>query len=145
MNTDAERQAGEIRLRAELKTGELIPKEQAAGRLAKRGTDKLNIHHGDIKTLADYGISRDQSSRRHMSKGARALAVAMIYPEPTKHKRAGQSVKIKGCGIDASYLSQARTVLYEQPTLAQAVLSGSAPLSDADTHRSNTGPTFAPA
>ena len=41
--------------------------------------------------------------------GQRAMAVAMMFPEPAKLKRAG-SLKIKNQDINAGYLSQARTV-----------------------------------
>ena len=34
-------------------------------------------------------------ARRHMTKGQRAMAVAMIYPEPAKLKRKGGSVETK--------------------------------------------------
>ncbi len=59
-----------------------------------------------------------------MTKGQRAMAVAKIYPEPVKHKRGGQSVKITELGIGGSYLSHARTVLAQAPDLVAAVLAG---------------------
>ena len=43
-NTDAERKALEIRLRAERKTGQLIKEMQEAGKLASQGSAKGNQH-----------------------------------------------------------------------------------------------------
>ena len=48
---------------------------------------------------------------RHMTKGQRAMAIAMIYPEPEKGGRGKKSVRITEFGFDPSYLSHARTVL----------------------------------
>ena len=83
LNMDAERQAREIRLRAERKVGELIKEQQKTGTLAnKNGGQKSrqNQHSAGVtrrdtcktdkseklipsKTLADIGISRNQSSK----------------------------------------------------------------------------------
>lgn len=57
--------------------------------------------------------------RRHMTKGQQAMAVAMMYPEPTPGKR---SVIITG--VSESYLSHARTVYHSAPDLMTAVLNG---------------------
>ena len=67
--------------------------------------------------------------RRHMTKGQRAMAVAMIYPDPVKIKRAGSS-KTEELGAGA-YLSYARTVLRFAPDLADGVLTGSTSLDEA--------------
>ena len=57
--------------------------------------------------------------RRHMTKGQRAMAVAMIYPEPEQGK-SKTSVIITEVGFAASYLSHARTVLRHSPELARS-------------------------
>jgi hypothetical protein len=65
-NTDAERRACEIRLRAERKAGQLLAKmPKANGRLAGRNADGSARRSSDAttETLADLGISRDQSSQ----------------------------------------------------------------------------------
>lgn len=69
--------------------------------------------------------------RRHMTKGQRAMAVAMIYPEPAKVKRKGSgSLESKELGFSSAMLSQARTVLSFSRPLAQSVLAGM-PLAEA--------------
>ena len=65
-----------------------------------------------------------------MTKGQRAMAVAMVYPEPIKIKRSG-SVIITDPGVDPSYLSHARTVLQYAPDLADNILAGSSSLDEA--------------
>jgi hypothetical protein len=67
-NTDAERRAAEIRLRAERKAGQLLaamPKAKGGGEEGVgRGGAKNGVARDDsIKTLSDLGISRDQSSQ----------------------------------------------------------------------------------
>jgi hypothetical protein len=60
LNTDAEREACEIRLRAERKAGQLLavmPKQQGA-----RGVGK-KVASTETRPLADLGISYDQSSQ----------------------------------------------------------------------------------
>lgn len=61
-----------------------------------------------------------------MTKGSRAMAVAMIYPEPKRgvHSRLKNSTG----DFDKGYLSHARTVLHWAPELADAVLAGAEPL-----------------
>ncbi len=63
-NTEAERRACEIRLRAERKAGKLLSKMEKN----KGGGDRKSDHPsrgttGDKSTLSDLGITRDQSSR----------------------------------------------------------------------------------
>ena len=61
MNFDAERQAADIRIRAEVKTGELLSgSEKAQG---KRTDLDLVEPHDQVKTLSDMGINKDQSSK----------------------------------------------------------------------------------
>lgn len=66
LNTDAERQACEIRLRAERKAGQLLAKmPKANGHVAGRNPDGSVRRSTDVttKTLADLGISKNQSSQ----------------------------------------------------------------------------------
>ena len=57
MNFDAERQAADIRIRAEVKTGELL----SANDDVKKG--RRSIQMSDAPTLKGIGVSRDQSSK----------------------------------------------------------------------------------
>jgi hypothetical protein len=69
-------------------------------------------------------------NRRHMSKGARAMAVAFARPEATKLKRAGSgSSKIED--LASGLVSMARLVLRVTPTVAQSVIAGEKPLAAA--------------
>ena len=61
--------------------------------------------------------------RRHMTKGQRAMAVAMIYPGGS-----GKGANPKNLGFSGEYLRNARTVLEHAPDLAGNVLSGAASL-----------------
>lgn len=73
-------------------------------------------------------------NRRHMTKAARAMAVAMMYPESRQGRRSdidGTSSIIEEVGIASGYLSQARTVLRESHALAEQVLSGTVSLAEA--------------
>lgn len=69
-------------------------------------------------------------ARRHMTKGQRAMAVAMLYPEPTKYRRGGANAG-NTPELDKGYLSHARTVLKWAPELADAVLHGAQSLDTA--------------
>ena len=64
MNRKAEAQAAEIRIRAERACKLLIREEQANGQMATR-EDGADLSRGTTskKTLADVGVSRDQSSK----------------------------------------------------------------------------------
>jgi hypothetical protein len=65
--------------------------------------------------------------RRHLTTGQRAMAVAVIYPEPTAYRRGGaNSFATKELAIGS--LSKARTVLAMAPDLADSVLDGSVTL-----------------
>jgi len=63
LNTEAERKACEIRIRAERKAGELLRemKENGMRRIAADGRPKEKA--SDAPTLTDLGITRDQSSQ----------------------------------------------------------------------------------
>jgi hypothetical protein len=71
---------------------------------------------------AGYALSVNVN-RRHLTKGQRAMATAMVYPDPEK-PRPGQSLKTKDCQVSSGLLSQARTVLRKAPDLAAEVLAG---------------------
>lgn len=68
-------------------------------------------------------------TRRHLSKGQRAMAVAKLYPNPAKGGR-GRNSFLKKEFSDVS-ISKARTVLAHAPDLADTVLSGAIPLNEA--------------
>jgi|SRR5580765_2025667 len=62
-NTEAERKATEIRLRAERKAGELLSgMKQTGSRVSDNGSNR-GVAQDDTPTLSDLGISRDQSSK----------------------------------------------------------------------------------
>ena len=58
-----------------------------------------------------------------MTKGQRAMAVAMIYPGGS-----GKGANPKNLGLSAELIRQGRTVLEYAPDLAANVLSGAEPL-----------------
>ena len=60
--------------------------------------------------------------RRHLTKGQRAMAVAIISPEPRQGKKATSSVTKE---VSGERLSLARTVLRDASDLADNVLAGS--------------------
>jgi hypothetical protein len=63
-NTEAERQAAEIRMRAERRTGELLRETAKNGQRASRGQAGGRGHRTSPEpTIKNLGISRDQSSR----------------------------------------------------------------------------------
>lgn len=72
--------------------------------------------------------------RRHMTKGQRAIAVAMIYPESSARGRGKKSAATK-CAETAGFsdrrLQEARTVLLYSSSLAESVLAGVKPLDTA--------------
>jgi ParB-like nuclease domain len=59
--------------------------------------------------------------RRNLTKGQRAMAMAMIYPEP---KRGVHSELRNLTGAGRARLSQARAILHHSPALAESVLAG---------------------
>lgn len=69
-------------------------------------------------------------NRRHMTKGQRAIVVAMIYPEPQKLRRKDSS-PFETKELSSGKLSQARTVLRHAPDLADSVINGSISLDNA--------------
>jgi hypothetical protein len=63
-------------------------------------------------------------NRRHLSKGQRAMAVAMLYPEPNAAGRGEKKNPKLSLGFSEQYISQARTVLKWTPPLAEQVPDG---------------------
>lgn len=57
--SEAERRACEIRLRAERKAGQLLQAMQAAGDRESRGGDRRSETKSSGTTLKDLGVSRD--------------------------------------------------------------------------------------
>jgi hypothetical protein len=62
-NVEAERQACEIRLRAERKCGELLREREKAKRGPDKDTGQRSQRSTSVETLADLGITKDQSSQ----------------------------------------------------------------------------------
>lgn len=88
-------------------------------------TRKLNGKDNLVAFILSANIHR-----RHMTKGQRAMAVAMIYPEPeSKGSRSGKTTNILATEMFAgSRLSSARMVLAIAPDLAPNVLAGTVSL-----------------
>jgi ParB-like chromosome segregation protein Spo0J len=71
-------------------------------------------------------------SRRHLTKGQQAMALAMIYPMPEKGGRGKKKTMDETSTLfSPKRLQLARTVLAHSPDLAQAVLAGSKSLDGA--------------
>ncbi len=69
--------------------------------------------------------------RRNLTQGQRAMAVAMLRPEPEKGGR-GKKGAINGefSGVSHQRVADARVVLAHSSELAQAVMSGDTPLEE---------------
>jgi ParB-like chromosome segregation protein Spo0J len=65
-------------------------------------------------------------NRRHMTKGQRAMAVAMIVP-----KQQGKKTSLKINDVSGGYVRQARAVLEYAPKLREGVLNGGGALNEA--------------
>src|SRR4029079_18764487 len=64
-------------------------------------------------------------NRRHLTKGQRAMALAMIYPKAEKGGRGKQTNVLETKEFSAARLSQARTVFrYGPEDLAPGVMAG---------------------
>jgi hypothetical protein len=92
-----------------------------ACRLAK--VDPVEFDGADV----DAFIVSENINRRHMTKGQKAMAVAVLYPDSQQGKRT--SLKINE--VSGGYVRQARTVLRYAPEYKAAVLAGGKKLSDA--------------
>jgi hypothetical protein len=67
-----------------------------------------------------------------MTAAQRAMATAMIYPEPEKRGRGNKSEKdFAAKSFSSARLSKARAVLKHSPPIAQAILAGSKSLDEA--------------
>ena len=81
---------------------------------------RIRVLNGDDPTA--YVLSAN-IHRRHLTKGQRAMAVAMIYPKPERGR--GKKDPAKGTEqVSYSRVKVARTVLQYAPDLADNVLSG---------------------
>jgi hypothetical protein len=69
--------------------------------------------------------------RRHLTKGQRAMAVAMILPEPEKGGRGRKSSVSDGFDVSRTRVKYARTVLSVAPDMAANILSSAMPLDGA--------------
>lgn len=95
----------------------------AACKLAKVEPEVKQLNGQDPEAL----ILSENIMRRHMTKGQRAMAVAMMYPEAEMGR--GNSNVPKSLGLSTEYIRQARTVLKNSKTLAEQVLAGAPSLS----------------
>jgi hypothetical protein len=77
---------------------------------------------------------RSRSERRDLSKGEKAMALALLYPEERKHggaRKKGSSLETKLEGFSKARLSQARAVLRHSRPLAESVRDGVVKLDEA--------------
>ena len=102
--------------------------------LRARGIEPHVIHASSVAVSREHRRAKTDRlasniSRRHLTKGQQAMAVAMVYPVPEKGGK-GKRSRIQE-GLDEprktfqNRLSQARIVFAYSPDLAQAVLAGS--------------------
>lgn len=72
-------------------------------------------------------ILAENIDRRHLTKGQRAMAVAIMYPqEMGRSAKAGKVAK--NLRLSGEYVRQARMVLAHSKPLADSVLAGVKPL-----------------
>lgn len=90
-------------------------------RAARRASLRILIDE-DLKTF----IIAANVKRQHMTSAQLAMAMAMMYPEPTPGKTMGL-----GRNVDRAYLYRARTVLKHSLSMAKSVLAGNRPLNQA--------------
>lgn len=80
-------------------------------------------------------IWSENGPRRHMSKGAKAMVAACLFPEPTEPTERGRGKKgvvtTRFEGVSKELLSHARTVLALAPDLVPEVKAGQTSLADA--------------
>lgn len=81
-----------------------------------------HINGEDVRAF----IASQNVNRRHLTKGQRAMALAMIYPEPEKGGRGHKKERVDETStVSAKRLQLARTVLrYGAEDLAPGVMSG---------------------
>jgi hypothetical protein len=90
----------------------------------------------DTRDFADdaevVAFVRSRSERRDLSKGERAMGVALLYPEPEKGGRGKHGKNLSESeGFSPARLSQARAVLAHSRALAEAVRDGTVKLDEA--------------
>lgn len=73
----------------------------------------------------------DKCEHRNISKGQKAMLLALLYPEPEKGGRGNKGKASETAGFSATRLKQARTVLAFSPELALAVRDGTKKLDEA--------------
>lgn len=77
-------------------------------------------------------------TRRHMTKGQRAMATAKLFPVAEQGKRTDLgSTSLKINEVAESYVRMARAVLHHAPALVDSVLSGAKPLAEAYSEAQN--------
>ena len=85
------------------------------------------------------GAASSNITRRNMSKGQKAMALAMVYPDPAQAGRKKNGSKIEPFhDVHKGALSHARTVLAAAPDLAALVKNGS------KANRSDSAPGWRP-
>jgi hypothetical protein len=99
MNTDAERQAARVRIRAERRSGELIIEQHNTGSLRTQGSPKGTGNGNQYRVvtsseptspkLSDLGITRDQSSQWQKLAAAPASVFEKVLAVPTVPTTAG--------------------------------------------------------
>ena len=99
---------------------------RAACKIAKVTPETVELNGADLEA---YIISSN-IHRRQMTKGQKAMAVAMVYPEPSKLKRKDSCSYLKE-DLNQKSLSYARTILRHTPGAAKNVLSGAESLNSA--------------
>lgn len=114
-----------------VKGGVLIDGRNRLAACKIAGVKPVFVEHegdGDDDSLKTLVISLN-NSRRHLSKGQKAMAVAMAYPEAGhKHKKSDSKIEPD---IHRGLLSNARKVLKHLPAIAKKVMEGATPLSEA--------------
>jgi ParB-like nuclease domain len=73
-------------------------------------------------------VVSESIARRNISKGQRAMAFAILYPDPENR---WSGLKIKPDDVNKGSLSQARSVLNYAPDIVKLVVQGAMPLSQA--------------
>lgn len=74
---------------------------------------------------------KSRSERRDLSKGERAMGMALLYPEPEKGGRGNKVKALETSGFSRQRLGQARQVLRFSPEMALAVRDGKMKLDEA--------------